>query len=122
MINDHKAHKKLRVYSGNEVIDYETQYGEWKIQLTMQVSFISSKYFKETRTMYIKSDNIEIMMGIETDDIISGFIDCLLQNYQKKLEEPMRGSEFIPDIVDLLYYQLQKTNLKRGRSYIMSPK
>ena len=122
MINDHKAHKKLRVYSGNEVIDYETQYGEWKIQLTMQVSFISSKYFKETRTMYIKSDNIEIMMRIETDDIISGFIDCLLQNYQKKLEEPMRGSEFIPDIVDLLYYQLQKTNLKRGRSYIMSPK
>ena len=122
MINDHKAHKKLRVYSGNEVIDYETQYGEWKIQLTMQVSFISSKYFKETRTMYIKSDNIEIMMGIETDDIISGLIDCLLQNYQKKLEEPMRGSEFIPDIVDLLYYQLQKTNLKRGRSYIMSPK
>ena len=122
MINDHKAHKKLRVYLGNEVIDYETQYGAWKIQLTMQVSFISSKYFKETRTMYIKSDNIEIMMGIETDDIISGFIDCLLQNYQKKLEEPMRGSEFIPDIVDLLYYQLQKTNLKRGRSYIMSPK
>ena len=122
MINDHKAHKKLRVYSGNEVIDYETQYGAWKIQLTMQVSFISSKYFKETRTMYIKSDNIEIMMGIETDDIISGFTDCLLQNYQKKLEEPMRGSEFIPDIVDLLYYQLQKTNLKRGRSYIMSPK
>ena len=122
MINDHKAHKKLRVYSGNEVTDYETQYGAWKIQLTMQVSFISSKYFKETRTMYIKSDNIEIMMGIETDDIISGFIDCLLQNYQKKLEEPMRGSEFIPDIVDLLYYQLQKTNLKRGRSYIMSPK
>ena len=91
MINDHKAHKKLRVYSGNEVIDYETEYGEWKIQLTMQVSFISSKYFKETRTMYIKSDNIEIMMGVETDDIISGFIDCLLQNYQKKIRRTNEG-------------------------------
>ena len=28
IINDHKTPKKLRVYSSNEVFDYETQYGE----------------------------------------------------------------------------------------------
>ena len=32
IINDHKTPKKLRVHSRNKVIDYETQYGEWKIQ------------------------------------------------------------------------------------------
>ena len=31
IINDHKTPKKLRVHSNNEVFDYKTQYGEWKI-------------------------------------------------------------------------------------------
>ena len=33
MIIDHKTPKNLRVYSSNEVIDYETQFAEWKNQL-----------------------------------------------------------------------------------------
>ena len=32
----------------------------------------------------------------------------------------MRGSEFVPDSIDLLYYHLQKIGLKRGGSYIDS--
>ena len=51
IINDHKTPKKLRVHSRNEVIDYETQYGEWKIQWTISINFISSKHSGETRTM-----------------------------------------------------------------------
>ena len=35
VINDHKTSKKLKVHSSNEVFDYETEYGEWKNQLTM---------------------------------------------------------------------------------------
>ena len=31
-LRDNKAPMKLRVYLGNEIIDYETQLGEWKIQ------------------------------------------------------------------------------------------
>ena len=33
----------------------------------------------------------------------------------------MQGSEFVPDSIDLLYYNLQKTGFKRGRSYTDSP-
>ena len=55
IINDHKAPKKLKVHSCNEVIDYETQYGEWKIQLTMSINFISSKDSDETRNIHTKS-------------------------------------------------------------------
>ena len=36
-------------------------------------NFISSKDSNETRTMPTKSDNIEIMMGSETDKIIKIF-------------------------------------------------
>ena len=48
IINDYKAFKNVKVHSGNEVSDYETQFGEWKIQLTMSINFISFKYSDET--------------------------------------------------------------------------
>ena len=72
----------LRVHSRNEVINYETQFREWKIQVTMAINFISSKDSKETRTMHTKSDNIEIMMVSKTDEIINECFDSLLQKYQ----------------------------------------
>ena len=34
----------------------------WKIQLTIAISFISSKDNDEERVMYLKSDNIEFMI------------------------------------------------------------
>ena len=46
--------------------DHKTQ-GEWKIQLTMAINLISSKDSEEIRTMYTKSDNIEIIIGNKTD-------------------------------------------------------
>ena len=61
------------------------------------------------------------MMGNETDEVIEKLFESLLQNYQKDLEESMRGSEFNFGSVDLLYYHLQKIILKRGESYIDSP-
>ena len=72
-MNYHKSPKKLRVNSSNEVFDYETQCGEWKIQLTMSINFISSNGSDETRNMHTKSNNIEIMMGSEKDEIIESF-------------------------------------------------
>ena len=77
-----------------------------KIQLTMQINFISSKDSRETRTMHTKSRNIEIMMGSETNDIIEELSESFLQNHQERLEESMKGSEFIFDSVDLMYYHL----------------
>ena len=62
MINDYKAPMELKAHSGNKVIDYETQFGEWKIQLTMRTNSVPSKDFGETRTMHLKSDNIEVLM------------------------------------------------------------
>ena len=69
-----------------------------------------------------KNDNIEIMIGYETDEIIEEFFNSLLQKHQEGLEERMKGSEFIFDIVNLLYYKLYKTSLNHGGSYIDSPK
>ena len=73
--------------------------------------------------MHTKSDNVEIIIGSETNDIIEELRKSPLQNYHNNLEESMKGREFVRDSVDLLYYQLQKTSLKKnGSSYIDSPK
>ena len=57
--------------------------GEWKIQLTMRINFISLKGSKETRTMYTKTRNIEILMGNETDDIIKELHEFLYKIIEK---------------------------------------
>ena len=73
--------------------------------------------------MHTKSDNIEIITSSQTNDIIEELWESLLQKYQQRLGESMSASEFIFDSVDLLYYYIQKTSLKRiGSSYIDSLK
>ena len=61
-------------------------------------------------------------MGSETDEIIKELFKSFLQKYQEGLEESMRGSEFIFDGVNALYYDLNKISLSRGGSCIVSPK
>ena len=68
----------------------------------MQINFISSKDSEEIRTMSTKSDNIEIMMGSETDGVIKELRESLLQRYQEGLEEKMKGSDFFATV--LIYY------------------
>ena len=71
--------------------------------------------------MHCKSDNTEILIGNKTNEIIEDLFNSILQRYQKGLEESMKGSEFVFDSVDSLYYKLHKIGLKRGGSYIDSP-
>ena len=113
--------KMIRPYLSDMINDHET-YGEWKIQLTMAIDFMPSKDSDEIRTMDTKSHDTEIIMGNKTDEIIVELFKSLLQNYQIDLEESTRGSEFVFDGVDLLYYHLQKISLKRGASNVYSPK
>ena len=82
----------------------------------MVTNFISSKDSDKTRTMHTKSNNAEIMMGSETDEIIEDVFESFLQKHQEDLEESMRESEFAYDGVDALYYNLNKVSLSRGRS------
>ena len=73
--------------------------------------------------MDTKSDNIEIIMCSETTDIMEELRESLLQNNHNNLEESLRGSEFVPSGINLLYYHFQRISLNRkGSSYIDSPK
>ena len=121
IINNHKTHGLVRYHSGDKTWLEETS-SEWKIQLTMAINFISSKDSDETRNMHTKSNNVEIMIGSDTGEIIEELFESFLQKYQEGLEESMRESEFAYDSVDALCYNLNKVSLSRGGSYIESPK
>ena len=112
----------IEPYLRELINDYKSK-GEWKIQLTAQINFISLKPGSdETRVMYCKSDNEEFMNGSDTDEIIQELFKSLLQRYQENLQEKLRGSDFAFDGVNFLYYDLNKISISKGGSYIDSPK
>ena len=93
---------------------------EWKIQITMQANFISSKDTGEICTIYVQSDSKGIRLGNEKDDIIKELLEYFLNNYQEEEILLRKGSDFVFESVDLLSYIFHKTSLKRGKSYIKS--
>ena len=106
-----------------ELINYYKNKGEWKLQLTAEVSFISLKPGSdETRILHTRSDNEEFMNGSDTDEIIKGLFESFLQKYEENLQEKMKGSNFEFDGVNFLYYDFNKISINRGGSYIDSPK
>ena len=60
-------------------------------------------------------------MGGDTKDVIDKLFNTLLQRFQNAQETSNeRGSEFIPDSVELLYYHFQIIDIRRAESYIIS--
>ena len=109
-------------YLNDSIIDHKAS-GEWKIQLVIQNRCISSKNYGETRNMYSMSKNIKIFMGNNTDEVIDRLFNTMLQRFQEAKETSFeRGSEFIFENVDSLYYYFQKIDINRSGSYIETPK
>ena len=104
MINDHRIARRV-----------------WKIQISVCINFISSKDTGETRTIYVWRDNVSIMWDSYTIDIIRKLFRSSLHNYQEELKIN-KGSDFIFESVELMDYKLHRIRLRRGGSYIKSPK
>ena len=54
----------------------------------MRIIFVSFIDKNETQVMHTKSDNIEIMNGIDTSDAINELIDSFMKRYQEGLVQP----------------------------------
>ena len=106
----------------NENKAIENKFNEWNIQINVRVNFLSSNDTGEIRTIFVLSNNEEIRLGNETDGIVKRLISSFLNNYQKEEIILRNGSNFVFESVGLLSYHIHKTSLKRGKSYIKSPK
>ena len=81
----------------------------------MAINLVSFKQDSDKKcTVHAKTNNMEIMRGSKTDEIIEELFKYLLQRYQEGLEESLGGSNFMFDIADALYYNLSKINLNVG--------
>ena len=79
----------------------------------MNVNSVSSNDTGETCATFVWNDNEEIRSGNETDDIIKELLNSFLNNYQKEEEILRNGTNFVFESVDLLFYNIHKTSLKR---------
>ena len=110
--------EKIKPYLSN-LIDFYKEQGEYKAQLSMQIKFISFVDKTESQTMHSKSDNVEIMSGYDTDNVINMLIDTFTKRYQQGLETTkMKGSSYVFDRIELLEYHFHNITLNRGSSYM----
>ena len=57
------------------------------MQINMSVNFISLKDSNEVTNMYTKSDNVDIMTGVDTNDVVEELFKSTLERYQIGLPE-----------------------------------
>ena len=68
----------IRPFLVDMINDHKNK-GEWKIQLTAVINFISSKPDSdETRIMHTKSNNLAIIIGIDINEVIEERFKSLL--------------------------------------------
>ena len=91
---------KIKSYLKNMIDEYKSK-GEWKIQITMRIIFISFIDKNETQVMHTKSDNVKIMNGTDTINAINELIYSFMKRYQEELETKMKGSSYIFERIDL---------------------
>ena len=85
------------------------------------MNFISLKDAEEERVMDSRSDNIKFASYNDANQVIDELFESLRSRYPGNLETSMRGSDYIFDSVQLMYYKCHKVNFKRGGSHIDSP-
>ena len=102
------------------MVEYFNTIGEWKIQLSMHITFLSFTDATQRKILHSKCDNIEIMRGVDPNDSIEELIDSFMK-HQEGLETKMKSSSYTFEKVELLEYHFHKITLKRGSLYIPSP-
>ena len=74
----------------------------------------------QERVIHSKSDNIEIIINDEADEILKDLFDSLKNNYQNNLES-VKGTDFVLNLFICCNCKCHKINLNCGGSYIDFP-
>ena len=105
-----------------KLISNDKNNNELKIQLSMGINFMHVTDRDKNRTFHVKSDNVEIRLSDDANNIITKLLESFLNNYQKEEQILRNASNYAFESVDILGIRFHNIKLKRGRSYIDSPK
>ena len=95
---------------------------EQKVQLTVGINFIHTTDREKSRTFHVKSDNVVIRQGSDTNDIITNLFESFFSKYEHDENILRNGSNFSFENVDMVGIHFHDIELKRGSSNIDSPK
>ena len=70
--------------------------------------------------MHSRSNSIKRNSYIDANEVVDQLFEPLPSRYQGHLETSMRGSDFIFDSFQLMYYECHNIDVKRGGSYVDS--
>ena len=104
-----------------EMINKSKDDDSWKIQLTMKISFTPLQGFNDKRSLYVKTKNVVIMMGSDTNEIVKELFDSLIEKFQEPLEYSTKSSGLVLEAVESMTYDINKTTINRDGFYIESP-
>ena len=69
----------------------------------------------------MENSHVKFTSYNDENEVIDKLFESLRSRYQGILKTSMRGSDFIFESVQLMYYKCHKVNFKRGVLYIDSP-
>ena len=92
--NLNKTILNLRPYL-KDIINNPKKSDTQKIQLTIANNFTSSEDNDEEHLMHSKSNNTEVMIDDNADEVIEKLFESLLNRYQTRLGPLMSGCDFI---------------------------
>ena len=87
----------------------------------MKIIFRPIKDFNDKRALYVKTKNVEIMMGSDINEIVKELYDPIIQNYQELLDHSIKDNGFVLEGVESIAYDINKITINRSDSYIESP-
>ena len=83
---------KIKLCLKDMINDFKSK-GEWKIQITMRIIFISFIDKNETQVMHTKSDNVEIMNGTDTSDANNKLINFFYEKISRRTRDKNEGKQ-----------------------------
>ena len=72
-------------------------------------------------SMHSSSDNIKYTPYSDATDVTDKLFNSLCSRCKENLETSMKGSDFIFDSVQLIYYKCHKVSFIHGGSYFGTP-
>ena len=105
-----------------ELTDKKKNKNKQKIQLSMGLNFMHTTDRDKNQTFYVKSDNVEIRIASNTNDVITILFESFLNNYQKEEQILRNGGNYTFESVDILGIHFHNRKLKRASTNIDSPR
>ena len=94
---------------------------EQKIQLDIGIDMVHISEQKR-KTHFSRSDNVTCLPSSDTNEILNQLLTSLYEKYGQDLTTSHASSSFSYESVEELNIHFNKVDLRRGASYIETPK